>query len=62
MQDRIRALHRELMKQACGVVPMARMCEFMVTGLASRNSKTRVECIEVRTSCGVGNNGAVPDG
>ncbi len=50
VQDRIRALHRELMKQACGVVPMARMCEFMVTGLASRNSKTRVECIEVRTT------------
>ena len=49
VQDRIRALHRELMKQACGVVPMARMCEFLVTGLASRNSKTRVECIEVRT-------------
>ena len=49
VQDRIRALHRELMKQACGVVPMARMCEFMVMGLASRNSKTRVECIEVRT-------------
>ena len=49
-QDRIRALHRDLMKQACGVVPMARMCEFLVTGLASRNSKTRVECIEVWTA------------
>ena len=47
-QDRIRALHRDLMKQACAVCPMPRICEFMVMGLASKNTKTRVECVEVR--------------
>jgi len=47
VQERIRALHRELMKQTCGVFESQRVCEFLVLGLGSKNNKTRIEAIEV---------------
>ena len=47
-QERIRALHRELLLQSCGVFESQRVCEFLVLGLASKNNRTRIEAIEVR--------------
>ena len=48
-QDRIRLLHQDLMKQACSVCPMPRLCEYLVLGLGSKNTKTRIEVVEVRS-------------
>lgn len=47
VQERIRALHRELLLQSCGVFESQRVCEFLVLGLASKNNRTRIEAIEV---------------
>ena len=47
-QDRIRSLHRGLLKNVCSVFPVEKTSEFLVLGLSSKNTKTRVECIEVR--------------
>jgi len=46
-QERIRAMHRELLLQSCGVFESQRVCEFLVLGLASKNNRTRIEVIEV---------------
>lgn len=48
-QERIRALHRELLLQSCGVFESQRVCEFLVLGLASKNNRTRIEAIEVKS-------------
>lgn len=47
LQERIRAMHRELLLQSCGVFESQRVCEFLVLGLASKNNRTRIEVIEV---------------
>ena len=46
MQDRIRLLHKELLRQARGLVALPRMLEPLVQGLASANFRTRAVALE----------------
>lgn len=46
MQDRIRQLHRELLKQVKGLYNTPRLVDMLVHGLASKNNRTRVEAAE----------------
>ena len=46
MQDRIRQLHRELLKQVRGLYNTPRLVDILVQGLASKNNRTRVEAAE----------------
>ncbi|KAL0039701.1 hypothetical protein WJX77_005628 [Trebouxia sp. C0004] len=45
-QDRIRQLHRELLKQVRGLYNTPRLVDLLVQGLASKNNRTRVEAAE----------------
>ncbi|KAK9818850.1 hypothetical protein WJX81_005118, partial [Elliptochloris bilobata] len=46
-QDRIRALHRQLLRTARLIYPAPRLVEHLTAGLASKNNRTRVECAEL---------------
>ncbi len=46
-QDRIRALHRQLLRTVRLVYPAPRLVEHLTAGLASKNNRTRVECAEL---------------
>ena len=46
IQDRIRQLHRELLKQVRGLYNTPRLVDLLVQGLASKNNRTRVEAAE----------------
>ena len=46
VQDRIRQLHRELLKQVKGLYNTPRLVDMLVHGLASKNNRTRVEAAE----------------
>ena len=46
VQDRIRQLHRDLLKQVKGLYNTARLVDMLVVGLASKNNRTRVEAAE----------------
>ena len=46
MQDRIRQLHRELLKQVKSLYNTPRLIDMLVHGLASKNNRTRVEAAE----------------
>ena len=46
IQDRIRQLHRELLKQVRGLYNAPRLVDLLVQGLASKNNRTRVEAAE----------------
>lgn len=46
MQDRIRQLHRELLKQVIKLYNTPRLVDLLVHGLASKNNRTRVEAAE----------------
>lgn len=46
MQDRIRQLHRELLKQVRKLYNTPRLVDMLVHGLASKNNRTRVEAAE----------------
>lgn len=46
MQDRIRQLHRELLKQVRKLYNTPRLVDMLVYGLASKNNRTRVEAAE----------------
>ena len=43
----MRAMHRDLIKQARALVPLPRLVDNLGQGLGSKNNRTRVECIEV---------------
>lgn len=45
-QDRVRGLHRDVLRAACAVYPSPRVLEYITQGLGSKNSRTRVECCE----------------
>lgn len=45
-QDRIRQLHRELLKQVRKLYNAPRLVDMLVHGLASKNNRTRVEAAE----------------
>ena len=47
LQDRIRALHRQLLRTARLIYPAPRLVEHLTAGLASKNNRTRVECAEL---------------
>lgn len=46
MQDRIRQLHRELLKQVRKLYNTPRLVDLLVHGLTSKNNRTRVETAE----------------
>lgn len=46
IQDRIRQLHRELLKQVRSLYNTPRLVDLLVQGLASKNNRTRVEAAE----------------
>ena len=46
VQDRIRQLHRELLKQVRRLYNTPRLVDLLVHGLASKNNRTRVEAAE----------------
>lgn len=46
VQDRIRQLHRELLKQVRKLYNTPRLVDMLVHGLASKNNRTRVEAAE----------------
>lgn len=46
LQDRIRALHRELLKQIRLLYSAPRLLDMLVQGLSSKNNRTRVEAAE----------------
>eukprot|EP00887_Chlorella_sp_A99_P000367 scaffold13.g367.t1 len=45
-QDRVRALHREVLHAACGVYPPARVVDHLAQGLSSKSNRTKIECCE----------------
>jgi cytoskeleton-associated protein 5 len=44
--DRVRALHRDVLRACAALHPAARVLEYVAAGLASKNSRTRVECCD----------------
>ena len=46
LQDRIRQLHRELLKQIRLLYNTPRLVDMLVQGLSSKNNRTRVEAAE----------------
>jgi len=42
----VRERFRRLMHAACGVYPVSRFCQLLGVGLGSKNSRSRVECLE----------------
>ena len=46
MQDRIRQLHRDLLKQIRELYNTPRLIDMLVGGLSSKNNRTRVEAAE----------------
>lgn len=46
MQDRIRQLHRDLLKQVRELYNTPRLIDMLVGGLSSKNNRTRVEAAE----------------
>lgn len=47
VQDRIRQYHKELIRQAGGLVTTPRLLEHLLGGLGSKNTRTRVDCVEL---------------
>ena len=45
-QDRLRALHRDVLRLACGVYPAARVADHLAQGLGSKSNRTKIECCE----------------
>ena len=45
-QDRIRQLHRDLLRQLRALYNTPRLVDMLVLGLASKNNRTRVEAAE----------------
>lgn len=45
-QDRVRALHREVLRSVCAIYPSAKVMEQLTQGLGSKNARTRIECCE----------------
>ncbi|KFM25421.1 Protein MOR1 [Auxenochlorella protothecoides] len=45
-QDRVRALHREVLHAAAGLYPVPRLLDLVTPGLASKSARTRIECAE----------------
>lgn len=50
-QDRVRALHREVLRLASLLHPPARVVDYLAQGLASKSNRTKIEC------CGEGGAG-----
>ena len=49
-QDRVRALHRDVVRAACAVYPTVRVVDYLTVGVGSKNSRTKVECCEMLTA------------
>ena len=47
LQDRIRQYHRELIRLAGGLVSTPRLVEYLMQGLASKNNRSRVDCVDL---------------
>jgi cytoskeleton-associated protein 5 len=45
-QDRVRALHRDLLRLACALHPPSKVIDYVVMGLGSKNNRTKIECCE----------------
>lgn len=44
MQDRVRALHRDVLRLASTLHPPARVVDYLAQGLASKSNRTKIEC------------------
>jgi len=44
LQDRVRALHRDVLRLACSLHPPARVVDFLVQGLTCKSNRTKIEC------------------
>lgn len=45
-QDRVRALHRDVLRLACSLHPPHKVVDFLVQGLGSKSNRTKIECCE----------------
>ncbi|KAL4424717.1 hypothetical protein ABPG77_000060 [Micractinium sp. CCAP 211/92] len=45
-QDRVRALHRDVLRLASTLHPPARVVDYLAQGLASKSNRTKIECCE----------------
>ena len=46
LQERVRALHGELLKLACSIHPVARLVDAVAQGLSSKSNRTRIVCTD----------------
>jgi hypothetical protein len=51
LQDRVRALHRDVLRLASALHPPQRVIDYLVQGLASKSNRTKIECCGER--CGM---------
>ena len=40
----MRALHRDVLRLACGLYPAHRVLDYLVQGLACKSNRTKIEC------------------
>ncbi|PRW20522.1 microtubule associated isoform A [Chlorella sorokiniana] len=45
-QDRVRALHRDVLRLACSLYAPHKVVDFLVQGLGSKSNRTKIECCE----------------
>lgn len=45
-QDRVRGLHRDVLRASCAVYPPVRLVDHLIAGLASKNNRTKIESCE----------------
>ncbi len=45
-QDRVRNLHRDVLHGVCAIYSTSRVLDYLTAGLASKNSRTKVECCD----------------
>ena len=46
LQDRVRALHRDVLRICCSLHPSSRVADHLTHGLASKSNRTKIECCE----------------
>lgn len=51
LQDRVRALHRDVLRLASALHPPQRVIDYLVQGLASKSNRTKIECCGERQGC-----------
>ena len=44
--DRVRALHRDVLRLACALYPPHKVVDHVAAGLASKSNRTKIECCE----------------